>query len=432
MSAPISIPRQQSGIISHTNLTILAFATAFFPRVLDEIGFPPIINFLHFAILPTICGFILAKTQTKDREQIAIARQVFLGIFLLLTAIAASAFLNNAGALNIVLDFLLLAEPFMLLLAIVSIPMSKSSWQKLHISLLLFGGINLLLALFQGFILRVDRISPDFVKGVFLGQGSGHVVGGSVSLIFATYYLFNSKQSPLFIRIAVLSATFVHIVKADAKQVLAIFLVALIVFAAVNSRNLARTIQYLAISIIFFGFIIWLADTVFPALKTWADLDIQAQGLELKSSAIPVILSEYKSPLNWLLGLGPGHTVGRLGGWMIEKYYSLLSPLGITLSPVSERVWTIAENHWLGDKSSWFSPLFGWVGIWGDLGFLGLGAYFYLWVVIWQKICADDFSKFLIVNILCFGFVLSQIEEPGYMLYIASIIGLSWQKYRYR
>jgi hypothetical protein len=433
MTAPIYLRKQQIGNISLTTLVIITFATAFFPRILDAIGFPAIVNFLHFAILPVTCGFILAKTRTKDRKQIAITQQILVGVVALLTITATSAFFNNTGAINIILEFLLLAEPFLLLLAIISIPMPLSSQQKLHNWLSIFALINLLLAFFQTFVQRLDvKIHPDMIKGVFVGQFSGHVVGASVSLTFAIYYFYVAKNSPVWMRLAILAASLVHIVKSDAKQVLAIYLAAVFLLVIFKVKNIVAVIQYLAITVVFAGIIFWMANTVFPSLNTWANWEVQVEGMQLKTSAFPVILSEFKSPLNWWLGLGPGHTVGRLGGWMIDKYYNLLSPLGATLSPVGNRVWYIVENHRLGDKSSWFSPLFSWLGIWGDIGFLGLGVYLYLWGVIWQKLCHDDLTKFLTITVLCFGFILSQIEEPGYMLSIACIIGLSWQMRRYR
>jgi hypothetical protein len=140
----------------------------------------------------------------------------------------------------------------------------------------------------------------------------------------------------------------------------------------------------------------------------------------------------YKSALNWLIGLGPGHTVGRLGGWMVWEYKSLLAPLGLTTSKASVAVWSATNASWLGNKSSWFSPLFGWAGIWGDLGFAGLGTYLYLWWTVWKKACIGDLSKFFTLTILVYGFIMTQIEEPGYMLYMTGIIALCWQTQQQR
>jgi hypothetical protein len=77
-----------------------------------------------------------------------------------------------------------------------------------------------------------------------------------------------------------------------------------------------------------------------------------------------------------------------------------------------------------------FSPLFGWAGIWGDLGILGLIAYLYLAYIIWSKLSPDDLCRFLLLSVFVTGLIFSQMEEPGYMLFIALIIGLKWQQYR--
>jgi hypothetical protein len=130
------------------------------------------------------------------------------------------------------------------------------------------------------------------------------------------------------------------------------------------------------------------------------------------------------------LGLGPGHTIGRLGGWLVWDYQDLLRPFDVTVSNASKAVWHAAGESWLGDRSSWFSPLFGWAGIWGDLGFLGLAAYIYLWILVWRRLCFDDLSKFFALTVLLFGTILTQIEEPGYMLFMTGIIAIRWQEHR--
>jgi hypothetical protein len=433
MFPELIIEKKSKGFIPNSILLILAFSTAFFPRVLDALGVPAAVNFVHFAIIPLTCGFVLLQSRTKDPNQIAIAQLFFFAIAALLTIITASAFLNNAGAINVILDFLLLGEPFLLLLAIIGIPMSESSQTRFRNWLMGFAIVNLLFAFFQAFVLRLNIINnADFIEGVFIGQGSGHVVGGAVSMTFGAYYLTCVKHHPLWMRLSVMVAVLVHIVVSDTKQVLAIFLASLLIMVFLKGNNISKLIQYLAIGVVSITLTIAAAFTVFRALRIWANVDVQQQGLELKLSAFPIIISHFHSPLNWLLGLGPGHTVGRLGGWMIDKYSGLLGPFGVTYTSIGQQVWDVTAASWLGNKSSWFTPLFGWAGIWGDLGFLGLAAYLCLWWLVWKKLCHTDISKFFVLTILCFGFILSQIEEPGYMLFMASIIGLCWQEHRLR
>jgi hypothetical protein len=117
---------------------------------------------------------------------------------------------------------------------------------------------------------------------------------------------------------------------------------------------------------------------------------------------------------------------------MLLEYADLLEPLGSTTHAATKAVWAAVAASWLGDQSSMFSPLFSWAGIWGDLGFIGLGAYLYLWFLVWCFVCKDDFSRFLVFCVFTFGLVFSQMEEPGYMLFVVSLIGLRWQEHRYR
>ena len=79
-----------------------------------------------------------------------------------------------------------------------------------------------------------------------------------------------------------------------------------------------------------------------------------------------------------------------------------------------------------------FLPFFGWAGIWGDLGFLGLGAYLYVASIVWRKICWNNMSRFLLLNVFSFGLIFTQMEEPGFMLFIAALIGLQWQESQHK
>jgi hypothetical protein len=418
---------KKSGYFTSSDLVIFAFATAFFPRVLAGLGIPTAINFLHFIVVPLVCFYVLRQARFKDSRQWTIVKNILIGLFLLLTVMLLSAIVNSAGIINVFLDYMLLAEPFMLLLAVICISMSPESIEKFKIRWLNFSLINLLFALCQILVLRLNNQNADLIKGVFVEQASGHVVGASVSMAFAVYYFIIAKNRSIWIRFAIAFATLFHIVKADAKQVLAVFILAFVLLIFLKSNSVIQFLQYIFLVIIFTAVIILLANTVFRALLIWADFDVQIEGMRLKFSPFTILPTFYNSPLNWLIGLGPGHTIGRLGGWMVWEYKSLLGPIGLTTSRASVAVWNAANSSWLGNKSSWFSPLFGWAGIWGDLGLAGLGTYLYLWWTVWQKACLNDLSKFFTLTILVYGLIMSQIEEPGYMLYMTGIIALCWQ-----
>lgn len=431
--------KKRKGYVQLSTLMMLGFCSAFYPRVLTLLKFPSIVNLLHLGIVPWLCGFTLLKTRTKSKSQIAISKAILFGLIVLFTVMVASTLLNNAGVINVVVDFLLLSEPFMLLLVIVSIPMSSAKVEQFRTLLICSGFINTLFAFVQRYVfnMHLRQGLSDNIKGVFIAQGAGHVISASVALTFGVYYFISAKTVPIWLRAAVLLATFWHMLLADAKQVLLTLLVAWLLLLLTKFKNIAEALKYLSLAVVLISILVWCLQNVpaFNAFNTWLRPEIYSpdgEATKLKLVTFSIVPSYYHSPLNQLLGLGPGHTVGRLGGWMLREYEALLAPLGSTTHPASRAVWVAVGASWLGDQSSMFSPLFGWAGIWGDLGFLGLGAYLYLWFLVWCYLCSDDFSRFLILSVFAFGLVFSQMEEPGYMLFVVSLIGLGWQEKRCR
>lgn len=301
---------------------------------------------------------------------------------------------------------------------------------------ILFGSFaNTLFAFIQKYVFNLDRLDGlgDNIKGVFIGQGAGHVVGATVALSFSVYYVVNAKSVPIWLRLVTFLATFWHLLLADAKQVLLVFAISGVFLLFTKFKNVGEALKYIIIAGILGSAFLWCMENVpaFSAFNVWLRPEMygpDGEATRLKSATFRIVPTFYNSSLNSWFGLGPGHTVGRLGGWMLEKYQDLLAPLGATVHPASSAVWGAVSRSWLGDQSSMFSPLFGWAGIWGDLGFVGIITLLYLWSVVWRRVCVDDISRFFVLNVLVFGLVFSQMEEPGYMLYVASLIALQWQE----
>ena len=432
--------KSKSGFISNTKLLILAFATVFFPRILDTFGAPAPINFLHFVVVPLVFFSAMLKNRSCNSQRRKAMSLLLWGMFFLLLSVVVSAFVNQAGLINAGLSFMLLGEPFIFLILLISFPWNKRKYQKVKTIILNFFSLHLLLVFVQKYVLRTDTWEwvgmegADRIQGVFFISGAGHVVGSSVSLTFALYYLLQEKKSPLWLRISVLLAAIWNIIIADGKQVLFVFIVAMILLFLLRLNDIIAATKYI-ISGTILGWLFWWCIQnlqAFAAFTTWIRPDIYGADGEatlLKTSVFRIIPNHYDSLLNWLFGLGPGHTVGRLGGWMIREYESLLGPLGSTRHPASTDVWYAVGQSWLGSQSSMFSPLFGWAGIWGDLGLVGLAAYLYLGFIVWKYICKNDLMKFFLLTAFGFGLIFSQLEEPGYMLSVACIIGLNYQKH---
>lgn len=422
-------PATNRQLLRSSSLIILTFAIAFYPRVLTAMQIPAIVNFLHFACILLLLIFALPRI--RSRLQVHLSTQFLYGLYALLLIICTSAFWNNAGIINIVLDFLLLSEPFILLLAIVGLRMNHSSLQRFHWVLIISGIINVLFAYVQYFVLKLHIVGgPDAIKGVFLNQGAGHHVGGAIALTSALY-IFNqpvirSLGLKIFLAIAFIPQTFPL---SDSKQVIVVFLGSMILLTLTKFKKIFEIFKYVVLTLGAIALVYWIILKLFPSLGYWLNITLLIDSFAAKFSVFHIINSSFVSPINWLIGLGPGHTIGRLG-WLIPDYEKILSPLGVTSSTVTAAIFAENDTNSLTNAvtgSSMFSLTFSWAGIWGDLGLLGISAYLYLWFITWQKICVDHFSKFLVFNMLIFGGIFSWLEEPGYMLFVISIIGLQWQ-----
>ncbi len=434
------LKQQKPKFISNSTLILLAFSTAFFPRLLDAVGAPSVINFVHFFTVPCCLIVVLATTPTKNSRQIALVWTLIYSLLILLAVMLASALLNNAGTINVILHFLMLGEPFLLLIAIVSIPMSAHSIQRFKKWIVGFAFTNLILAYIMCPLAHANILPrgtmgvEDSIQGVFYLSGAGNTVSTSVSMSFGVYFLVNAKKVPLWFRISIMLAAFIQLIMSDSKQVVFPLLLGGILLALMNFNDFGKAISYIvAFGLLLFVFL-WCVENVeaFVAFKQWMSRSelygSDGEATLIKTAALRIVPSYYESLLHWLFGLGSGHSVSRMGGWMLKDYADLLEPLGSTVHPASQQLWKVVFSATVANGSTMFSPFFSWAGIWGDLGFLGLGAYFYLASVVWRQVCADNMTQFLLLTVFGFGWIFTQMEEPGYMLFIATLIGLKWQE----
>lgn len=398
-------------------LALLLLATAFFPRLLTAAGAPKILDFAHFGLAAVLTVLLVPRMRSAD------ARLMSLGLLALLAVVCASALLNGAGVANAGLGFLLLTEPFLLLLLLLDTSLEPRDLRILRVGVSAMAVVHIGLALSQYAML--GEFSDD-VKGVFLDQGAGHHVGGAVALMFGIYALATPSLGPRILRLLWALAGMAVVVVSDSKQVLAVFLASVWILAIARLRDPGRGVLYVLGGAAAVGVLVWAAAGIWPALGVWADATRIETGMTQKLSVFPLMESSYRSSANWALGLGPGHTVGRLGH-MLPAYLDVLEPLGATVSPVTEQALIQNEAHWVSHPvtgSSLWALTFFWAGLWGDLGAAGVLAYGLLWAIVWRELAPDDLSRFLVLNILVFGAVFAWPEEPGYMLFAVFLIGL--------
>jgi hypothetical protein len=431
----------KKGFYQGSTLVIAAFSTAFYSRIVCSITrLPSVLNHLHFAIVPLTTAIILTTARPKDPKQISIVWMLLSGLLILFGVMTASALINNAGIINVIFDFLILGGPFMLLMAIICLPMSTTSFQRFRKWIVDSSYINMALAFIQWPLLKFNKISAggldatDGMSGVFFVSGAGNYISTTVSIYFGLYCLMFATAVPSWIRWGILLSAGFQLQLSDSKQVLFALLLGWGLLILLTMKDLGKTLTY-AISIIIFTIVFyWCVQNLgtFISFKNYLDKDglygPNGEATRIKFIAFHIIPTFYQSPLNWLLGLGPGHTAGRLGGWLLKENWAILGPLGATIHPASQALLGAYYGSWLALESTIFCPLFGWAGIWGDLGFAGLGAYLLLGFIVWRYVCVDNFGRFLLLSVAAFGLIFTQMEEPGYMFYTATLIGLRWHE----
>ncbi len=408
--------------VRRSTLALIALAAALYPRVLAAIGFPAFINFAHFAL---VLLFFFISLNLSGRFN----RRIIFGMFGLLAVIAFSALFNGFAVINVGLDFLLLSEPFLLLSIIVAGRWTADRVKKFRFALFALVLVHVAFAFVQRLVFN---LTDDDVKGVFLNQGAGHHVGGGVAMTAAVYFAIVPWCKSLKLRIGLAVASFMVVIFSDSKQVLLAFLISMGLMVLLRAGNIKQVLGYVGATISSVVLIYVLATTVFPALGVWMNIYLIEMGLQAKISVFPNIVAFYDNPLDWFFGLGPGGSVGRLA-WLIPDYYQYLHPLGITTSDVPRAIIAVQEGNWISNSvtgSSIWSLTFSWAGIWGDLGFFGLGVYLYLWQLVWRYVCQSDLSKYYVLTVFVFGFIFAWMEEPGFMLIVVAYVGLLWQESR--
>jgi hypothetical protein len=430
----------QKGYLKNSTLILFAFSTAFFARIFCSVTrAPSALIHVHFFTIFFVFIVAIATAKTSTRKQIQISWSLIYALLFLLAVMIASALLNDVGVINAIFHFLMLGEPFIFLLAIVCIPMSLNSVKRFKNWIIVSSFINMALAFIQWPLLKNKLIfasgldETDGIGGVFFVSGAGNYVSATVSVFFGLYCLFYVKAIPILLRISILLAALFQVKLSDSKQVMMVLFTAWVLLILTNLKNLRKVLLYSILIIIISSAFYWCIYNVeaFSAFRNYADKEgvygPDGEG-QIKFAAFNIIPTYYKSWLNWWLGLGSGHTVGRLGGWLLEENWAIFGPLGATRHLASDAVKRAYYNSWIAMESTMFCPMFGWAGIWGDLGYVGLGAYLYLWFIVWHNLCVNNLSKFFVLCVIIFGSIFTQMEEPGFMIYTIALIGLQWQE----
>jgi hypothetical protein len=383
-------------------------------------------NFFHFPLVLGV-GLIAA---VESRRYSPARRSLGVGLIGLLIVALASWLINGGDVVRPLLDWLVFAEPLLIIFAIIAMPPEKTSLRLLRGLILAVPIAQVPLVVYQ--VLVLGRGDP--VQGFFIGMGAGAHVAGAVSLLGSLVCIARARWKgnigSIVTWVSCGAVLFLVAIVADAKQVVIAFLPALLLVVLFSTR---RRVTWVMVAIPIFAILVFAVFTLYPPLQKvldWAFINRGAQG---KMGAVALIAGRLSTGwVHWLIGLGPGNSVSRVSVMALEGIVRHDSPvylLGLRPSATTVELWNLTASSRLFASSSAWSFISSWLGLLGDLGIAGLGVYSWtvamMWVNLrgWSGWEAPSARAALLMMILL-AFFYSWLEEPGYTLMAALVIGL--------
>jgi len=412
----MSVETWVSGAVLLSVLSRLAVATGMVPQV---------VNFLHF---PLTLGAALVAAAGRDAGT-RLGSKLALGLIGLLLVSLGSWAVNGGGIVRPILAWLVFAEPFLLVYAIMK-ARSGPRGQGFLLSLLTtLAFIQLPLAVWQSRTLGL----ADPVQGTFVGLGAGAHVAGAVALlgtmVFVARAVSRGRRSG-FSRLLLLGAVLVIVpLLADAKQAFAAFLAGAMYL--VWTSGFYRRGKFMLLLVLVLGGAA-LASSSFPAFGRIFNVRLLHEGAGGKTGAYGII-SGGGLTTRILLGLGPGNSVSRVSLMGMESYIKPQSPvslLGLTPAPATQEILALAQSNWLIASSSAWSGISSWLGLFGDLGLVGVAVYLWMCVHIWRTLgrvrtWQSQAARASLVMAALLGGIYSWLEEPGFTMVVALLVGLA-------
>jgi hypothetical protein len=352
-------------------------------------------------------------------------------VLLILLAISLFSWLINGGeVLRPILDWLVFAEPFFIVYAVIAMPADPRALQALWRLALAVPIIQLPLAAYQALTLGLG----DSVQGLFIDMGAGAHVAGAVAILGAMICIargvsaLSSKAGPIWLLSAAL--LFIVAVMADANQVVICFIPALLLLLFGLLRlHWTRVVMLLPILAVF----VLSSFSLYRPLQRVLDWALISRGAYGKLQAFSIISAKLShSASRWLFGLGPGNSVSRVAMMGLEAFVKPSSPvalLGLRSAPTTGDIWILTASDWLFSASSVWSGYSSWLGLFGDLGLAGLGLYAWTAWRIWHELRTRDgwqprVAKSVLLMCALLGALFSWLEEPGFTLLAALVVGL--------
>jgi hypothetical protein len=412
----------------------LAIVVPWTSRLLTVLGSAPrFVDFLDFPIV--LIAVLLAGLRYLEERRTLSAAERRIGKLVLVCAavvLLSWAFNDIDEPQRLIAGWILALEPFLLLLAVIMAPMTlRESRIILWLTVALLG-VQLLFSLFE--ILVLGAIS-DEVKGTLLATGAGHHV--SAGGLCIAFFLFARLRVPRLLTVAFGGGALFVCIVADAKQVLFVLPLALLVLGLTGRRRAspASLIGSVALGGVMAGAAVY---ALMSYQASAVALDFVNRSTTNETGKVAVVKALWAdlndSAPGLVFGAGPGQTVSRFAFLTTPELFKEGSPvalLGLSVSRGADKYNTIAFSGAYTGESSFTSAQSSTLGVLGDYGLAGLAAVALLIGTVIRAVARGEDRRLRSSALACWALliplavVFDWLEQPPFTLAVMVISGLA-------
>lgn len=404
-------------LMSSTEVKVsLLLAALILSRPMQVIGLPALVNYVHFLVLiALLCEMVFIRPVTRKLSKTIFSMSVIFGI-----VVVASGLIEQWYGLRPFIFWLTFVIPFIVFVA--CLELNDLQLNVVRNVALALGLVQIPFALYQSQVLGLVH---DGVQGTLIGQGAGAHILGMVGVLAAVLIWWAYPNVGIHIRIGLVLLFLMLGVLGDAKQIYPAVLLGSIPLLLYMFRRRPHLIPVIV------GLVFTLVPIIFvlnPSFRNIANLDHILWLVEIKIDQIQIV-GEELTTMRFLMGSGPGNGTSKIALLSLPGYGNVPeSVLGSGMSEVALRLLDANKDFFgVNMGSSVASPFNSWLGIFTDVGIIGLVVYCILGALVLRCITkSTDQVKAVVRSLMLMavilGLIYSWLDEPVYSVYLSVTI----------
>lgn len=394
----------------------LLLAALFLSRPLQAVGLPSLVNYVYFLLLiAVLCEILFLRPLT-----LRLPKTIFLMSMAFGLVVVFSGVLEQWSGLRPFMFWLTFVIPFIVLAVCLEL-----NDRQLHIVktvALALGLLQIPFALYQSLVLGLIH---DDIQGTLIGQGAGAHVLGMVGVLAAVLVWWAYPSVGTHIRIALVLLLLMLGVLGDAKQIYPAILLGSIPLLMYMLRRRPHLVPVIV------GLVFTLVPIMFvlnPSFRNLANLEHMQWLIEVKIAHIEIV-QDSLTKMRYLIGFGPGNGTSKIALLTLPGYGNVPEViLGSGVSEIAVRLNNETLDFFgVNQGSSVASPFNSWLGIFTDVGIIGLVFYCSLGALVLR--CIENSTnqikavvRSLLLMAIILGLIYAWLDEPVYTVYLAVVI----------